>query len=166
MHCKKVRQQMSLAVGDDLEPAAAEVIQQHVATCPECEKAWEQHRRGFAVLQQSRVALERTKSDSIWPKVAVKIQARQTDARRAEFNGWIAGLAVLAACVLVFVFSQDGTLPSTTRRAPHETLPANMLKLPIARPNQPSQSLWRGQRAPESLLRQSVDQAQPGKDDY
>lgn len=160
MSCKTARNDMALAVGDDLEPTAAEMLHQHLAGCPECQKMWRQLQVGFAVLQQSRVALRLSKSDSIWPEVATKIQERQADPRRAEFNGWVAGLAVLAACVLVFVFAQDGSVSSTFQPNSHNLIGvtnAGMSDSTNAQNwEQQNKSMWRGKKAADDLIYNSA----------
>lgn len=107
MKCKNAEHWMALAVGEDLSPTEGLDLQRHLQECSKCQQAWEQHQRGFAALQQSRTHEARPKSDSIWPGVAHRLRARDSAPERGEFNGWIAALAVTAACVLLFVFSQD-----------------------------------------------------------
>ena len=111
MNCKTAWRQMALAVGEDLSPAEGRELQDHLQACSKCQKTWEQQQRGFAVLQRSRTHEIPPKSDSVWPVLVNRLRERETDAPRGEFNGWFAGLAVTAACVLVFVFSQDGLAP-------------------------------------------------------
>lgn len=107
MNCKTAQRQMALAVGEDLSPTENQELQGHVEACSKCQKTWEQQQQGFAVLQRSRTHEIPQKSDSVWPMLASRIRDRESDRPRAEFNGWFAALAVTAACVLVFVFSQD-----------------------------------------------------------
>lgn len=109
MNCKSARRQMALAVGEDLTPAESQELQNHLLGCPSCQKSWEQQRNGFAVLQCSRTREIHPKSDSVWPALATRLKERELNSPRGEFNGWFAALAVTAACVLVFVFSQDTT---------------------------------------------------------
>ena len=107
MHCKTAQRQMALAVGEDLPLPEANELQTHLAECSACRHVWEQHQRSFAALQRSRVEPQPSQRDSVWPTVATRIQERQSVPRRSEFNGWIAGLSVMSACVLVFVFTQE-----------------------------------------------------------
>ncbi len=111
MNCKTAQRQMALAVGEDLSPAESQELQGHLQACSNCQQIWEQHQSGFAVLQRSRTQEIRPKSDSVWPVLANRLQERATDSPRGEFNGWFAALAVTAACVLVFVFSQESLVP-------------------------------------------------------
>jgi hypothetical protein len=96
---------MALAVGEDLATAETQELQRHLQDCSTCQQTWEQHQLGFAALQQSRTLDTRLKSDSVWPTVANRLREREAAPQRAEFNGWIAALAVTAACVVLFVFS-------------------------------------------------------------
>ena len=109
MNCKIAQQQMALAVGDDLAPEPVRQLQRHLANCPDCEVLWKRHQRTFAVLQRSRDDDQLTRRGSVWPAVSRQIEKRSAISRLGHFNGWFAGLAVAAACVLVFVFSQDGS---------------------------------------------------------
>lgn len=111
MNCKTAQRQMALAVGEDLSPAESQELQGHLQACSNCQQTWEQHQNGFSVLQHSRTQEIRLKSDSVWPVVANRLQERTTDSPRGDFNGWFAALAVTAACVLVFVFSQESSIP-------------------------------------------------------
>lgn len=111
MNCKTAQRQMALAVGEDLSPAESQELQGHLQACSNCQQTWVQHQHGFAVLQRSRTQEIRPKSDSVWPVLANRLRERATDSPRGEFNGWFAALAVTAACVLVFVFSQESSFP-------------------------------------------------------
>jgi anti-sigma factor RsiW len=111
MQCKIAQRQMALAVGDDLDQAEAQELQRHLAQCSVCRGLWEQHRQVFAVLQDSRVVASAVKRDSVWPSVATRLQQRHAGGRREVNSLWISGLAIAAAIVVVFVFSQDGQVP-------------------------------------------------------
>lgn len=111
MNCKTACRQMALAVGEDLSPAEGQELQDHLQACAKCQQTWEQQQHGFAVLQRSRIQEIRPKSDSVWPVLSNRLRERETALPRGEFNGWFAALAVTAACVLVFVFSQDTSIP-------------------------------------------------------
>lgn len=110
MSCKAIQRLMALAVGDDLPVSDLRQLQQHVQVCAKCQSVWEQHQQGFAVVQQSRVQTIHPLSDSVWPKLANRLQHRFSDRSQSDFNGWIPALVISAACVLVFVFSQETSL--------------------------------------------------------
>lgn len=116
MNCKIAQRQIALAVGEDLSPAESQELQGHLQACSNCQQTWEQHQNGMAVLQHSRTQEIRPKSDSVWPVLANRLRERATDAPRGEFNGWFAALAVTAACVLVFVFSQESSIPLASQQ--------------------------------------------------
>ena len=105
MKCKTAKHQMALAVGEDLAPAEIQELQRHLQDCSNCQQTWEQHQRGFAVLQHSRTHETRPKSDSVWPTLSQRLRERDAAPQRGEFNGWVAALAVTAACVVLLVFS-------------------------------------------------------------
>ncbi len=111
MNCKTAERQMALAVGEDLAPVESQELQGHLESCMKCQKTWEQQQQGFAVLQRSRTHEIPRKSDSVWPALVNRLRERNAESPRSEFNGWFAGLAVTAACVLVFVFSQESSTP-------------------------------------------------------
>jgi hypothetical protein len=112
---------MALAVGEDLPQADSAELQSHMAECEDCQKSWDNHQRGFAVLQSSRSeqTIVIAPRSTVWPVVAGQIQRRALTPRRVELNGWIASLVVVSASILVFVFSLDEpefTRPSGKRR--------------------------------------------------
>lgn len=111
MNCKSAQHQMALAVGEDLSPAETQELQGHLQTCSKCQITWEQQQLGFAVLQRSRTQEIQRKSDSVWPTLAQRLSEREMESPRADFNGWFAALAVTAASVLIFVFSQESPVP-------------------------------------------------------
>jgi anti-sigma factor RsiW len=121
MNCKTAQRQMALAVGEDLPPAEIQEVQSHLQDCSKCQQTWEQHQRGFAVLQHSRTNETRPNRDSVWPSLSGRLRERAAAPQRGEFNGWIAALAVTAASVLIFVFSQDDSAISTAR-SPHTSI--------------------------------------------
>ena len=129
MNCKTAQRQMALAVGEDLAPADAQELQSHVRGCLKCQQIWESHQRGFAVLQRSR-SLEAAKQKSCWPHLSVRLQERQKSSPGAEFNGWIGALAVTAACVLIFVFSQEDSSFTTARTSRNSAGYGTMISSP------------------------------------
>ncbi len=116
MKCKTAKHQMALAVGEDLAPAEIQELQRHLQDCSNCQQTWEQHQCGFAVLQHSRTNEARPKSDSVWPMLSQRLRERDAGPQRGEFNGWIAALAVTAACVVLFVFSLEDSPLLVVRR--------------------------------------------------
>ncbi len=142
MNCKTAQRQMALAVGEDLSPAESQELQVHLQACAKCQTTWEQQRHGFAVLQRSRTQETHPKSDSVWLVLANRLREREIDSPRGEFNGWFAALAVTAACVLIFVFSQESSIPlasqpqsGTVSRGTPVSSPADLReKIPLRYP--------------------------------
>ncbi len=130
MKCKTAKHQMALAVGEDLALAEIQELQRHLQDCSNCQQTWEQHQRGFAVLQHSRTNETRPKSDSVWPTVSHRLRERAAAPQRGEFNGWIAALAVTAACVLLFVFSREDSLSVASRSQRGNFFGNSMISLP------------------------------------
>jgi len=118
-------------VGEDLSPAEMRELQRHLQDCANCQQAWRQHQRGFAVLQHSRTNESPPKSDSVWPTVVNRLRERAAAPQLGEFNGWVAALAVTAACVLLFVFSLDDSI-TVASRSPHSSFNDNR---PVLSPN-------------------------------
>ena len=130
MKCKTAKHQMALAVGEDLALAEIRELQRHLQDCSNCQQTWVQHQRGFAVLQHSRTNETRPKSDSVWPTVSHRLRERAAAPERGEFNGWIAALAVTAACVLLFVFSREDSLSVASRSQRGSFFGDTMISLP------------------------------------
>lgn len=151
MKCKTAKHQMALAVGEDLSPAEIQELQRHLQDCSNCQQTWEQHQRGFAVLQHSRTNETRPKSDSVWPTLAQRLRERDAASQRGEFNGWIAALAVTAACVVLFVFSMDDSPSLAVRPQPSVSSGGTMVTSP---PNS-------GQAVKPMLRRDEVRATQP-----
>lgn len=152
MKCKTAQRWMALAVGEDLAPAEMQVLQGHLQKCPKCRQTWDVHQRSFAVLQHSRTNDVQNSGSSIWPVLSHRLRERAAAPQRSEFNGWIAALAVTAACVLVFVFSQeDGT--STAARSPQAIVPrGSRLSAPADLRNAPAPMLRRDSARPRGTF--------------
>ena len=133
MHCKTAQRQIALAIGEDLPLPEANELQTHLAECSACRQVWEQHQQSFAALQHSRIEPQPAKRDSVWPMVATRIQERQSARRRIDFNGWIAGLAVMAAGVLVFVFTQEEPGPLVAQPGRGSPIDRTMIVMPKER---------------------------------
>lgn len=130
MKCKTAIYQMALAVGEDLTAAEIQELQRHLQDCSNCQQTWEQHQRGFAALQHSRTNEVRPKSDSVWPTVSHRLRERAAAPQQGEFNGWIAALAVTAACVVLFVFSLEDSPSLVVRRQPGVSSGGTMVTSP------------------------------------
>ena len=130
MNCKTAERQMALAVGEDLAPVESQELQGHLESCMKCQKTWEQQQHGFAVLQRSRAQEVPRKSDSVWPMLVNRLRERNAESPRSEFNGWFVGLAVTAACVLVFVFSQESSNPMASRSSGGRVFESSPVDLP------------------------------------
>ena len=120
MRCRTAQRQMALAVGEDLPQAETAELNHHLAGCATCQQAWSTHQECITALQSSReehvVSLPRT---TVWPILARRIQRRALTPRRVVLNGWIGGLVVMSASILVFVFSleeEEFAKPSRPRR--------------------------------------------------
>jgi len=133
MNCKTAQRQMALAVGEDLSPVEIHELQGHLQACGKCQTTWEQQQHGFAVLQHSRAQEIHPKSDSVWPVLSDQLREREADFPRGEFNGWFAGLAVTAACVLIFVFSQESSIPVASRPQIGSVFGGTMVSSPVDR---------------------------------
>ena len=120
MRCRTAQRQMALAVGEDLPQAETAELNCHLAGCATCQQAWSRHQECMSALQSSReehvVSLPKT---TVWPVLARRIQRCALAPRRVVLNGWIGGLVVMSASILVFVFSleeEEYAKPSRPRR--------------------------------------------------
>lgn len=136
MNCRTAQRQIALAVGEDLPPTERQELQGHLQECSNCQQTWDQHQQSFAALQHSRIQEVPQKSDSVWPILAVRLQERAAESPRADFNGWFAALAVTAAGVLIFVFSQESHLPIASQPATGSVSGGTMVSSPPERREQ------------------------------
>lgn len=131
MNCRTAQRQMALAVGEDLPSTEIQELQRHLQDCSKCQQTWEQHQRGFAVLQHSRTQETHSKrNSSVWPTVVNRLHERGSVSPRGDFNGWIAALAVMTACVLLIVFSQDDSIATATRSQRGSLVGGTMVSAP------------------------------------
>jgi hypothetical protein len=134
---------MALAVGEDLSPAELQELRLHVEVCSKCLPTWERHQCGFAVLQHSRTHEPRPNRDSVWPTLANRLREREAANQRREFNGWFAALAVTAACILVFAFSQETSMTTASRSQSGVPQSDRLVISPDDPRESPPTQLWR-----------------------
>jgi predicted anti-sigma-YlaC factor YlaD len=108
MNCKRVKAQLALLVGNDLDPCATDEVREHLGKCSECRG----HLSRLSVcLESLQVPAENawnSEHDSLWEKVSVRLARQSAGERPHRMNGWAATLAVAAACTaMVWIASRQ-----------------------------------------------------------
>lgn len=103
MTCRKVRQLMPLAAGDDLGPRRARAFRAHLEACPNCRNEFESLRAALGAFR--RTAKEERVPDwtaGEWKALMVRATAGRREEREAkEGAGWAAASALGALLGLV-----------------------------------------------------------------
>jgi len=101
MNCKRARTDVALGVGGDLDDTASQMLERHLATCPECRKYRRQMEAGLRTLYGPSNISTHDLSDSVWPGLLKRLPSREEIHRSNRFNGWLPAAAVLTACLAV-----------------------------------------------------------------
>ena len=107
MNCKRVRLEIALWVGNDLDGSAIEGLQRHLSECSKCRQHWEKLKSSLMRLKDPVVSGARAMHDSVWPGLLARLPARGGDPQPVQFNGWLPALAVIAASVAIVAFWQN-----------------------------------------------------------
>ena len=102
MNCKKAKSHVALLIGQDLEPAVAEELRNHLDQCGDCHDHYRQMASCLEVLQTPEVEAWNTPGDSLWPQLSVRLAARPANRKPHRYSGWAPSLAVAAACTAMF----------------------------------------------------------------
>ena len=97
MNCKRAKLSIALAVGNDLDDAAAGELQQHLAGCTSCRMHRRELESSLGALQTPPDSELFAAQDSVWPTVLGRLPSR----REQRFNGWIPAAALAAAALMM-----------------------------------------------------------------
>lgn len=111
MNCKNVRTQIALSVGGDLDDAQWQSVREHVEACPKCRRFCRELQSSMRLLRYCRSETASIAQPELWPSVWQRIRLRREANATAEFNGWVAGLAVAAICLAVAVLVSSDVAP-------------------------------------------------------
>ena len=108
MKCSEVRKYLSSLAGKDLEPREAEVLLEHLDSCPECMKEYESWKRSSRALSALRFSsmeeeIPETASPLFWKGLERSVLSRISTPSRRERMGWAwfgAGFAAAAGILL------------------------------------------------------------------
>ncbi len=106
MNCKFAREMIALWVGNDLTPAEAEPVNEHVEDCPDCQQHVEALLNSSDVLVAFNAATLQTRHDSVWPKLEQQIAQSTTgqgqNTRRSVLRSLgMASIAALSFCIAI-----------------------------------------------------------------
>jgi hypothetical protein len=105
MNCKRVKTQIALLIGNDLDPVTAQSVRKHLDECAGCRQHLQQLSSCLEALQ-GPVNAPWTGAESLWPELSAKLATRAKNAGETEkphrLNGWAPTVAVAAACALMF----------------------------------------------------------------
>ncbi len=105
MNCRLARTKIALWVGHDLDHSAVKELLVLCAECSHCSDFWLKMKSKIVVLQESGSVLETSCYESIWPSLAAKLSYTEPVSRGSRLNDWMTAVAIVAACLLVAIFS-------------------------------------------------------------
>ncbi len=100
-----VKVRLTAYASGELDPGDSERIRVHLESCAECRSAYEEHARFETLLQEATLSLAPT--ESLWPKVAARLQAPAA----FHFTFRLAGGMAFAAAIGIVV---SLAIPTTT----------------------------------------------------
>jgi len=116
MNCRRVRPNIALLIGNDLDDQSGRDVRRHLAICPQCREYARALRTSLQVLEQSERTPAGQMHDSVWPDLSKRLQRENSGQRQERFNGWMPALAVVVACVTLVVISSNTTPQGPVRR--------------------------------------------------
>lgn len=109
---ERVRRQIALLAGDDLEGEQQDEARRFVDSCPDCRGHWLRLRGCLDVLERAGKTPESGAETSLWPVIESRLQPTVVVRRSDQFNGWIPALSMAAACIALLIAGQmDGVAP-------------------------------------------------------
>jgi hypothetical protein len=110
MNCKQAKAQLALLAGNDLEPAACQIIRRHLDQCDACRQHLRRLSSCLEVLQTPSQGPWNLEQESLWPQLSVRLSSGSNERPPHRLNGWAATVAVAAACTAMFwVASRQGS---------------------------------------------------------
>src|SRR5579862_3475937 len=106
MNCKRAKTQLALLIGNDLEPVAVQDVRKHLDECGSCREHLQRLSASLDVLQAPANSAWNPQSESLWPKLSVRLASQGAPSKPHRMNGWAASLSVAAACTVMFLVAR------------------------------------------------------------
>jgi len=106
MNCKRAKTQLALLIGNDLEPVAVQEVRKHLDECGSCREHLQRLSASLDVLQAPVNSTWNAQSESLWPKLSVRLASQGAPSKAHRMNGWAASLSVAAACTAMFLVAR------------------------------------------------------------
>jgi hypothetical protein len=151
MNCKRAKTQLALLIGNDLEPVAVQEVRKHLDECGSCREHLQRLSASLDVLQAPVNSTWNTQSESLWPKLSVRLASQGAPSKAHRMNGWAASLSVAAACTAMFLVARH-QFPSESVSPPQERIDLKTISGPPIQPLHP-------------FLRQLEERSQPRRSD-
>jgi DNA-binding CsgD family transcriptional regulator len=101
MNCRRIRAEMAIWVGEALDDEAEQSLRRHLGECPGCREHWRQLQISMQMLHQADPGSAEVCHESLWPRVADRIELHEPVSQRARSfwgrdrgAGWMAVLAL------------------------------------------------------------------------
>lgn len=101
-----------------------------MAECPSCRRHWRQMKATLQLLHKRKLQMRNATRESIWPMLSVRLASRIKAQQENRFNGWLPGLAVAAACLIMVTFTASYPPDEHSSHHHHQpivALPASMI---------------------------------------
>jgi len=123
MTCEQIQNDIALWAGNDATPQEAEVVRQHLATCPGCRAHAQRLKTAMAMIGRSSPEPTYDTVDSLWPAIARRLPQRPRKSPEPTWRKWAPSVAatVVAAGVMLAVVvmpprNNGGGLPDPVPR--------------------------------------------------
>ncbi len=121
MKCKHAKHEIALSIGKDLTEPAEEMLQRHLAACPDCRDYHSRMQVGLSVLQDCDDEVEH---QSVWPAVESRLAELPEPAAERSSLSLAPAFAVVAASLIMYLSMDSFQVPRTS--APVGAAPASL----------------------------------------
>jgi hypothetical protein len=106
MNCREAQNEIALLVGQDLEDRQrVRQVNLHLHDCPQCRAHQRQLKQALSAIERSEVAETYEVRNSLWPKVAARLDAPRV--RVSPFKTWLPIASFMAACLMLAVVLRE-----------------------------------------------------------
>ncbi len=104
--CKRVRRDIALWIGNDLDPARRIQVQRHIRECEPCRAHSAALKNSITLLSRVDCEAAEAGSESVWPAVEARLARCRVAPGSHRFNGWAVAAGVAAAWLIVVAASR------------------------------------------------------------
>lgn len=149
MNCRFAREMIALWVGNDLTPAEAEAVNEHVEGCPDCQQHVEAMMNCSDVLETFKSETVKSKHDSVWPELEARLTQPASGFSSRQSRSVLRSVGMLSVAALTFAVA---ILPDYVPRRPATEQFFSGISVSDVSTNAVSASPERQQRLPRNFV--------------